>query len=113
VSTRFRFGPEFKHAVQIRGLTLSDVARRAGVALATACAAARGDAVNVSSAIRLSKAVAENPVLPELEAWVSPPGAPTVTKHDVEEQLQPTKAAQVSERRRVRDQAGPGKASTR
>lgn len=71
MSTRFRFGPEFIRAVQVRGLTLTDVARSAGVALVTACAAAHGDAVNVSTAIRLSKAVAAVPVLPELEAWAS------------------------------------------
>ena len=73
MSTRFRFSPEFARAVQIRGLTLTDVARRAGVAVATASAAARGNAINVSTAIRLSKAVAAAPILPELEAWAGSP----------------------------------------
>lgn len=74
MSTRFRFGPEFMRAVQIRGLTLTDVARHAGVALATASAAARGNAVNAATAVKLSQAVASTPVLPELEAWLSRQG---------------------------------------
>lgn len=81
MSTRLRFGPEFIRAVQVRGITLTDVERSAGVALATACAAARGDAVNVSTAIRLPKAVAAVPVSPELEAWVSRPDAQTSDSH--------------------------------
>ena len=71
--TRFRFGPEFARAVQIRGLTLTAVARRAGIALATASAAARGDPVNVTTALKLSRAVGAAPVVPELDAWIGMP----------------------------------------
>jgi hypothetical protein len=80
--TRFRFGPEFTRAVQIRGLTLTAVARGAGIALATASAAARGDPVNVATALKLSRAVAAAPVVPELDAWISIPGPEATHKLD-------------------------------
>lgn len=104
MSTRFRFGPEFMRAVQVRGLTLTDVARSAGVALATACSAAHGDAVNVSTAIRLSKAVAAVPVLPELEAWVSQPDTQTFTdRRDPDGPSRHVQSTQTQERRRPHD----------
>jgi hypothetical protein len=81
MSTRLRFGPQFTRAVQVRGLTLTVVARDAGVALATACAAARGDPVNVATAVKLSRAVAANPVLPELDAWLSTRGTAGTDEH--------------------------------
>lgn len=80
--TRFRFGPEFTRAVQIRGLTLTALARGAGIALATASAAARGDPVNVATALKLSRAVAAAPVVPELDAWIGRPGSEPTNKHD-------------------------------
>jgi hypothetical protein len=82
VRTRFRFGPEFTRAVQIRGLTLTAVARGAGIALATASAAARGDPVNVATALKLSRAVAAAPVVPELDAWMRIPGSEATHKLD-------------------------------
>jgi uncharacterized membrane protein YadS len=82
VRTRFRFGPEFTRAVQVRGLTLTAVARGAGIALATASAAARGDPVNVATAVKLSRAVAAAPVVPELEAWIGRPASEATNKHD-------------------------------
>ncbi|MGD0193270.1 MAG: hypothetical protein ABSC35_00240 [Candidatus Dormibacteria bacterium] len=80
--TRFRFGPEFTRAVQIRGLTLTAVARGAGIAMATASAAARGDPVNVATALKLSRAVAAVPVVPELDAWIGMPGSEGTDRHD-------------------------------
>jgi hypothetical protein len=82
VRTRLRFGPEFTRAVQIRGLTLTAVASGAGVALATASAAARGAPVNVATALKLSRAVAAAPVVPELDAWIGRPGSDATNRHD-------------------------------
>ncbi len=71
VRTRVTFGPELLQAIQVRGLTLSEVARLAGLSLATVSAAVRGHSVNMRTAMLVSRAVASRPVIPELEAWLS------------------------------------------
>lgn len=73
MTSRFVFGPEFAHAIRIRGLTLTEVAHRAGVVVATAASAARGHPVNMTTAVRLSRVVAAAPVIAELEAWARSP----------------------------------------
>ena len=67
--TRIAFDSEFVHAMRLRGLTLTVLAQRAGVNIATASAAVHGRPVNVRTALQLSRAVVSAPVIPELEAW--------------------------------------------
>jgi transcriptional regulator with XRE-family HTH domain len=74
MSTRIAFDDEFSQALRVRGLTLSELARRAAVTVATASAAVRGRPLNVTTATRLARALAAAPVIPELEAWARPPG---------------------------------------
>ncbi len=59
--------------MHVRGLSLTDVARRSGVAVATASSAALGRPVNVTTALRVARAVAAQPVIPELLEWVERP----------------------------------------
>jgi hypothetical protein len=61
---------------------LTAVARGAGIALAKASAAARGDPVNVATALKLSRAVGAAPVVPKLDAWIHRPGSEATNKHD-------------------------------
>jgi hypothetical protein len=70
VVTRVRFNEEFPAAVRVRGLTMTELARLADLSLATVSAAMHGRPVNMASAIRLSRVVAQAPVLPELAAWI-------------------------------------------
>jgi hypothetical protein len=71
--TRIAFDEEFAHALRIRGLTLTELANRARVTVATASAAVHGRPLNVSTATRLARALAAVPVVSELEAWARPP----------------------------------------
>jgi len=75
VITRIVFDADFAQAIRIRGLTLTEVAKRAEVTVATASAAAHGRPVNIRTAVQLSRAVAAAPVIPELEVWVRAPSA--------------------------------------
>lgn len=74
--TRIAFDTEFVHAVRVRGLTLTVLAQRAGVNIATPSAAVHGRPLNVRTALQLSRAVASAPVVPELDAWAREPGPP-------------------------------------
>lgn len=74
--TRIAFDDEFAHALRVRGLTLTELASRARVTVATASAAVRGRPLNVSTATRLARALAAVPVVSELEAWARAPAAP-------------------------------------
>ena len=69
MTSRITFGPEFLHAVQVRGLTLTDLANRAQLSVATVSSAARGRPVNMGTALRLSRALSLAPVVAELETW--------------------------------------------
>jgi transcriptional regulator with XRE-family HTH domain len=73
VNSRITFGAELRYAMHVRGLSLTDVARRSGVAVATASSAALGRPVNVTTALRVARAVATQPVIPELLEWVERP----------------------------------------
>ena len=73
VNSRIIFGPELGYAMHIRGLSLTDAARLAGVAIATASAAVAGRPVNVTTALRVARAVAAQPIVPELLEWVERP----------------------------------------
>jgi transcriptional regulator with XRE-family HTH domain len=73
VNSRITFGAELRYAMQVRGLSLTDVARESGVAVATASSAATGRPVNVTTALRIARAVAARPVVPELLEWVERP----------------------------------------
>lgn len=75
MTTRIVFGAELRYAIHVRGLTLTDVALRSGVAVATASAASKGRPVNVGTAVRLARSVAACPIVPELLAWVERPAA--------------------------------------
>jgi transcriptional regulator with XRE-family HTH domain len=74
--TRIVFDDEFAHALRVRGLTLTELAGRARVTVATASAAVHGRPLNVSTATRLARALAAVPVVSELEAWARAPAAP-------------------------------------
>lgn len=71
--SRIVFGAELRYAMQVRALSLTELARRSGVAVATASSAARGRPVNVTTALRIARAVGDRPVIPELLEWVEPP----------------------------------------
>jgi transcriptional regulator with XRE-family HTH domain len=73
--TRIAFDDEFAHALRVRGLTLTELANRARVTVATASAAVQGRPLNVSTATRLARALAAAPVVSELEAWARAPAA--------------------------------------
>jgi hypothetical protein len=71
--SRIGFGDEFRHAVLIRGLTLTDLAELTGLSLATVSRAVVGRPVNMSTGLRLARAVTLRPIIPELEAWARDP----------------------------------------
>jgi transcriptional regulator with XRE-family HTH domain len=73
--TRIAFDDEFAHALRVRGLTLTQLAGRARVTVATASSAVHGRPLNVSTATRLARALAAVPVVSELEAWARAPAA--------------------------------------
>jgi hypothetical protein len=73
VGSRIVFGAELGYAMHIRGLSLTEVARLSAVATATASAAVAGRPVNVTTALRVARAVAARPVIPELLEWVERP----------------------------------------
>ncbi|MHB8719289.1 MAG: helix-turn-helix domain-containing protein [Candidatus Dormibacteria bacterium] len=73
MTSRITFGPELGYGLHIRGLSLTDVARLAGVALATASAAVSGRPVNVTTALRVARAISAQPIIPELVEWVERP----------------------------------------
>jgi transcriptional regulator with XRE-family HTH domain len=81
---RITFGPELRYAIQIRGLTLTDAARRSRVATATASAAEQGRPVNVATAMRLARTIAACPIVPELLDWVERPILPAEPATDAE-----------------------------
>jgi transcriptional regulator with XRE-family HTH domain len=71
--TRIAFDDEFAHALRVRGLTLTELASRARVTVATASAAVHGRPLNVATATRLARALAAVPVVSELETWARAP----------------------------------------
>jgi hypothetical protein len=73
--TRIAFDEDFAHALRVRGLTLTELANRARVTVATASSAVHGRPLNVSTATRLARALAAVPVASELEAWARAPAA--------------------------------------
>jgi hypothetical protein len=73
--TRIAFDDEFANALRVRGLTLTELASRARVTVATASSAVHGRPLNVSTATRLARALAAVPVVSELEAWARAPAA--------------------------------------
>lgn len=73
MTSRITFGPELGYGLRIRGLSLTDVARLAGVAVATASAAVAGRPVNIATALRVARAVSAQPIVPELLEWVERP----------------------------------------
>lgn len=68
------FGREFARALRIRGLSASRVAELARVSPATVGSALHGREVQVATAMRIARAVADAPVIDELEQWGEPPG---------------------------------------
>jgi transcriptional regulator with XRE-family HTH domain len=73
MNSRITFGAELRYAMHVRGLSLTDVARHSGVAVATASSAAMGRPVNVTTTLRVARAVAARPIIPELLEWVERP----------------------------------------
>jgi plasmid maintenance system antidote protein VapI len=68
--SRIAFDDQFRHAVLVRGLTLTDLAQLTGLSLATVSRAVAGRPVNMSTALRLARSVTARPVVPELESWL-------------------------------------------
>lgn len=97
--TRIAFDAEFVQAIRVRGLTLTEVARRAEVNIATASEAVHGRPVNIRTALQLSRAVASAPVVPELETWAREPLVPS---HDEDSVDQEPPAVMQPDRRRRR-----------
>jgi hypothetical protein len=73
MNSRITFGAELRYAMHVRALSLTDVARQSGVAVATASSAAMGRPVNITTALRIARAVAGRPIVPELLEWVERP----------------------------------------
>ncbi len=73
MNSRITFGAELRYAMRVRGLSLAEVARRSGVAVATASSAALGRPAIVTTSLRVARAVAAPPVIPELLDWVERP----------------------------------------
>lgn len=76
--TRIAFNPDFAQAMRVRALTMTELAHRTGLALGTVSAAVEGRPVNLTTAVRLARAVSAAPVVPELEVWG---GAPRPAEH--------------------------------
>lgn len=56
--------------LQVRGMTLTELARRAGLSIPTASAAAAGHTINIRTALSVARVLDSRPVIPELEALV-------------------------------------------
>ena len=86
MTSRIVFDDEFPQAIRVRGLTLSEVAQRARLSLATVSSAVRGRPVNITTAVRLAKVVSASPIIPELDEWARAPDGHAVgrrTRHAV------------------------------
>ena len=73
MTSRIVFDDEFPQAIRVRGLTLSEVAQRARLSVATVSSAVRGRPVNITTAVRLAKVVSASPIIPELDEWARAP----------------------------------------
>ena len=73
--SRIRFDRELAQAIRVRGLTVTEVARRANLSMATVSAALKGRPVNMTTALRLTRTVTAAPVVPELERWARDPAS--------------------------------------
>ena len=79
MANRVAFSAELLRAIRIRGLTLQEVAQKSGLSAATVGSAVAGKKVNMSTALRIGKAVHETKVIPELEQWLDVPPSLLVT----------------------------------
>ncbi len=93
MTSRYTFNPSFAHAIRIRALTLTELSRRAGVALATTSSAVRCHEVNLTTAVRLARVVDAAPVVPELERWALVPASPRQRPKRLSRISQPRKGA--------------------
>jgi len=117
VNTRITFGAELRYAMHVRGLSLTDVGRLSGVAVATASSAAMGRPVNVTTALRVARAVAARPIIPELLEWVQRPPSSEIglgradtqgpTSNSVAESPPKSQGRTAGARRRLTDAAMP------
>lgn len=60
--------------LQVRGMRMADLAVAAGVSPPTVSAALAGRAVNLRSAIALTRAIGSRPVLPEMDDFLPDAG---------------------------------------
>lgn len=67
---RITLNQDFVRSARVRGLTATALAERAGVSLPTALSALKLHPINLTSALRLCRAVAAAPVIEELDRWV-------------------------------------------
>jgi hypothetical protein len=93
MTSRYTFNPSFAHAIRIRGLTLTELSRRAEVVLTTTSSAVRCHEVNLTTALRLARAVDAAPVIPELERWALVPASPQQRTQRPSRITQPRKRA--------------------
>lgn len=70
MANRVVLGEEFNRAVKVRGLLVVELAAKARVSVPTISAALRHKPLNPTSALRICRALAVIPVVPELDAWV-------------------------------------------
>lgn len=106
--TRIAFDQDFGHAIRVRGLTLTELAKRAGVTITTASAAVRGRPLNMTTATRLARALAGAPVIPELEAWAREPSPARLPTPTMRELPVLDHAVQTNSPRPQRDRGGTG-----
>lgn len=79
--SRLAFDAEIAHAIRVRRLTLTEVARRANLSPATVSSAISGRPVNLTTALRLTRMVSACPVVPELERWGRDPARVSPRAH--------------------------------
>jgi Bacterial regulatory proteins, lacI family len=89
MTSRIAFHGGLAHAMRVRGLTLTEVARRAHVTLSTVSRAVSSLPVNLTTALRIARVVSACPVVLELEEWgMDPP-----ERRYVRPKLRPKRAA--------------------
>ena len=69
MTSRIAFHGALAHAMRVRALTFTEVARRTHLNLATVSRAVSGRPVNLTTALRIARVVSACPVVPELEEW--------------------------------------------
>jgi predicted transcriptional regulator len=66
---KYRFGADLAKAVRVRGLTAQRLAELASVSPATIGSALRGREVQIATALQITRALTQVPVIEALSTW--------------------------------------------